>query len=58
MQLIATAASSGSGGKLAVPGSDVVARVQAITPQDSHARVAVAPNVQSSCSATPRTGLC
>lgn len=38
MQLIAMAAASGTGGKLAVLGSDVVARVQAINPQDSHSR--------------------
>lgn len=38
MQLIAMAAASGSGGKLAVLSSDVVARVQAINPQDSHTR--------------------
>lgn len=38
MQLIAMAAATGSGGKLAILGSDVVARVQAINPQDSHTR--------------------
>jgi ribulose-5-phosphate 4-epimerase/fuculose-1-phosphate aldolase len=38
MQLIAMAAAGGSGGKLAVLGSEVVARVQAINPQDSHSR--------------------
>jgi len=38
MQLIAMAAASGSGGKLAVLAGDVVARVQAINPQDSHSR--------------------
>lgn len=38
MQLIAMAAASGSGGKLAVLGRDVVARVQTINPQDSHSR--------------------
>lgn len=38
MQLIAMAAASGTGGKLAVLSSDVVARVQAINPQDSHSR--------------------
>jgi len=38
MQLIAMAAASGTGGKLAVLASDVVARVQAINPQDSHSR--------------------
>ncbi len=38
MQLIAMAAASGSGGKLAVLDSDVVARVQTINPQDSHSR--------------------
>ncbi|MCZ4316216.1 class II aldolase/adducin family protein [Comamonadaceae bacterium G21597-S1] len=38
MQLIAMAAASGSGGPLAVLGSDVVERVQAINPHDSHSR--------------------
>jgi ribulose-5-phosphate 4-epimerase/fuculose-1-phosphate aldolase len=38
MQLIAMAAASGSGAKLAVLTSDVVARVQAINPHDSHTR--------------------
>ncbi len=38
MQLIAMAASKGTGNKLAVLGSDVVARVQSINPQDSHSR--------------------
>ena len=38
MQLIAMAAASGSGGQLAVLGADVVERVQAINPHDSHSR--------------------
>jgi DNA-binding GntR family transcriptional regulator len=38
MQLIAMAAASGTGGKLAVLSDEVVARVQAINPQDSHSR--------------------
>lgn len=38
MQLIAMAAGQGAGNKLAVLGNEVVARVQAINPQDSHSR--------------------
>lgn len=38
MQLIAMAAAGGSGGQLAVLGADVVERVQAINPHDSHSR--------------------
>lgn len=38
MQLIAMAAGRGAGNKLAVLGSEVVARVQTINPQDSHSR--------------------
>lgn len=38
MQLIAMAAATGGGQKLAVLGDDVVARVQAINPDDSHTR--------------------
>lgn len=38
MQLIAMAAATGSGGQLAVLGRDVVERVQAINPHDSHSR--------------------
>lgn len=38
MQLIAMAAAGGSGGRLAVLGSEVVERVQAINPHDSHSR--------------------
>ena len=38
MQLIAMAAATGTGQKLAVLSDDVVARVQAINPQDSHSR--------------------
>jgi ribulose-5-phosphate 4-epimerase/fuculose-1-phosphate aldolase len=38
MQLIAMAAANGTGKGLAVLGSDVVARVQTINPQDSHSR--------------------
>jgi len=38
MQLIAMAAANGTGNSLAVLSSDVVARVQAINPQDSHSR--------------------
>ena len=38
MQLIAMAAQRGTGNQLAILGSEVVARVQAINPQDSHSR--------------------
>ncbi len=38
MQLIAMAAATGTGNSLAVLSSEVVARVQAINPQDSHSR--------------------